>query len=67
MLQDVVGVECCMLFIIGGSCRAIVLNQVYVEADGVSLYAFVVEIHNLFIDCVVLVGWNASNELSEAH
>lgn len=56
-----------MLLIIGGSCFAIVLDQVYVEANGVSFYAFVVEIHNFFIDCVVLVGWDASNELSEAH
>lgn len=56
-----------MLFILGGSCCAIVLDQVYVEANGVSFYAFVVEIHNFFIDCVVLVGRDASNELSEAH
>lgn len=67
MLQDVIGVECCMLFIIGVSCCAIVLDQVDVEANGVSFDAFVMEIHNFFIDCVVLVAWDASNELSEAH
>jgi hypothetical protein len=67
MLEDISSIELGMPFIIGQGVLAVVLNEIDVVTLCAPLDTLVVEVHDLFVDCHILMVRDAGNKLSKAH